>query len=1331
MFTVEPQYAPAVQRTDRLATHPSAGLDDDCECSHSFELHISRCEAPEPQLDSSTRQMSTASLLAYLRCAGNVAPKSNPKTLYKTLVDRWLTQSITLQPLEADLPPLHLSPLAVLRQFGTKVELKGGAAEQALQAERRMSGMKLNDLDFAIAQKNLNVVRIRRRLVECLMRGKIARSPSGAEQLTAKTRLHAIDPDALVRGYCRNWLEGNGFVKFRLNMREAETPIDIVLYKQLAANFDSLHASTVIEIDFEQQSATAAQVIASKTQDWLASEDLLWLHDDMDNGLSRVQKHLTKRPNLSLLQSEPIIEQLYQRDTRTNQANFVCWLLANKPKPETGWPKPLLLLAAQLQAQLASHHGPGDHWTQTELQSQLEVLLANLACAVDKQSCLNEVIAALANCLRFAPICSKEFAQFLTRETLWLDRLAPEFDQFFKRPGAARVLKLWQSEAARSNEQIGVLLLSISHALEQNASKFQALALQFHVQNLSRKPIQAQVLKDLLAAPEHEHWVSRTTVIKQLFAAIEAADYAAVNERALKSRDAAIGCLEPRDLMHGKNLQPLYQRLSASEFAQLSIKAPRLSQLLAYLKLRDQIKHNSLANNKTIEWAQTRADYQQVLEQFEALLPWFDALQGDMHEASWLSQAGPAGAGFWFEVGGRHCVMNEIEVYVGQTSRSGKRKEVRYHGDGLLYNRSQRSLIMAKFAGSEVNDANTRMCWPFGYFQLGIKNGQLAGEGTLDVAPSEPNVAAILQILDPYFIKSKHCKTTQTDVHNKQATTSAMPAYDQDLRVTGEWVGRVTDLLSNLSNPLQPLQKGLLYWPAAGLNNRAGVEAFGVRILDGEPRSAQVQGYRYQQQFTLMITPAQGQRGLSQSDVAMGLRQPLRTELFRTDEFDSRVILESAQCNYDLDERTLRGTALVESIDFAYRGDFVGLKPQGYGQVCFDGDLIGRRVWMEQGVEFDHELNDFVKGNWPAELADRSEWADYFLLKSKNTGLAVRPFRLPAQGAADCQISYLNDNGDKVIGLWHASTITGLLRKQEPSASVCASRFKVVKPQELAFVRHAVERTARLHQGKAIDEQVRQQTTFLRSCGQQAVLVPHGPTSQHDVALNKSSVCYHAFGVELGDLQYYATYEGSHLFRGTKQADRFVLSVNASEFYDIMLPDSGGDSARTIAKRLGSEQCSGVIVSNFGTYEGDMQGLTPYGQGLQRMACGTEIAGDFKQLGTVLGTMRFKNNLEIIGTWYDGLLSDTVTLVIPQESGTGLTVSRNNAKVYVMVEMRGDKLLANSTVYLPNAQHIKFQSGPLNICLASFGLALSPAELRHLTELGAMPVNGAERLLED
>ena len=290
MFTVEPQYAPAVQRTDRLATHPSAGLDDDCECSHSFELHISRCEAPEPQLDSSTRQMSTASLLAYLRCAGNVAPKSNPKTLYKTLVDRWLTQSITLQPLEADLPPLHLSPLAVLRQFGTKVELKGGAAEQALQAERRMSGMKLNDLDFAIAQKNLNVVRIRRRLVECLMRGKIARSPSGAEQLTAKTRLHAIDPDALVRGYCRNWLEGNGFVKFRLNMREAETPIDIVLYKQLAANFDSLHASTVIEIDFEQQSATAAQVIASKTQDWLASEDLLWLHDDMDNGLSRVQK---------------------------------------------------------------------------------------------------------------------------------------------------------------------------------------------------------------------------------------------------------------------------------------------------------------------------------------------------------------------------------------------------------------------------------------------------------------------------------------------------------------------------------------------------------------------------------------------------------------------------------------------------------------------------------------------------------------------------------------------------------------------------------------------------------------------------------------------------------------------------------------------------------------------------------------------------------------------------------------------------------------------------------------------------------------------------------
>lgn len=230
--------------------------------------------------------------------------------------------------------------------------------------------------------------------------------------------------------------------KFRLNVDVNKCiPIDLCFFTRLPAEFDRLgKGSDQMHVDIHNKRATERVLLDEYVQDWLEAEKYIWLHDDMTNGLIRIQKHFKKTPDLRLLQSG-IIGKHYDQATPLERLSFIKAILDDAGKKNE--PPPRLAVALSGLAVKFLELPLSD----PREQVNKDILLGFMGGSPNSLNIANPDEAltigkSLLTCLRIADDFSKFFYKTL-RENVKLLPSGQQIDSAFPNPMLADLSYSW------------------------------------------------------------------------------------------------------------------------------------------------------------------------------------------------------------------------------------------------------------------------------------------------------------------------------------------------------------------------------------------------------------------------------------------------------------------------------------------------------------------------------------------------------------------------------------------------------------------------------------------------------------------------------------------------------------------------------------------------------------------------------------------------------------------------------------------------------------------------------------------------------------------------
>jgi|GEM_PF-6950309 len=1291
----------------------STAIDSNSDSSIS---QIEPAIATHPQLLKTSMQvMSTAALVSHLQTLAvnkSATHKSNGNAaqLFKRIDECFLDQPMVVAAQSTGLPALKMKPRTLMCLFGVQLKIKGSAVQRLVAPGKGKINLKgLNDFDIAMPVARLDAKDIKRRLVQVIRQAKHI---SSHDALPKPEPLDIAADDELLKTYLRSWQEGNGYIKLRFNVAQDSIPLDLVLFKALAADFDTLQASAEIDVDLEKKIAVLGQVLTPKSQQWLAQHQLLWLHEQMDGGLPRIQKWFDKSRQGQLLQPAPLGRDIYQRDSHEHQAKFLVWLLARAPQA-CALPNNYKSLLRPIMASIRQlHDNSSPQEDEVQAQQTVEVLLRNMRSWTTGQESDDIYGGKLIQCVQIFSDCGKELAQLLASKPALLHSLSESVDQLLPRPTAHTLISLWKDQTVETNHQLAPLLGPISESRLLDADPASdALALRvvysahlpqqeqldacvnwlkFHASqktvNQSQSNLQSQpalnqqfVIKRAVGLclaqfnqktntqkPGHQASIQQASIQQTIDD---------IPKALLTSVDQMVQQLQPKDVKLFKPILTIIENIDINSLSKLHTQFPELTQFLVYSSIQNTLRNGEIINEPSLYSNRTAFNHY-----FNSATDEFKVLKQCVNK-SYVERSGvDKKNNIWFDFKGTYCILSaQNEYYFGAINRN-KQNELMYHGAGLLFNPQLTTIISAQFNHGLVKDNNAWVATSEGCFCLPVADKAIVGKGNwLPYYPSK-FLDATLAVIDPVFANA----------------LSTYQELDLKIAVHGQWHGTLNQVIQQ---PLGYLPEGFMTIEESEViveqqpqQPKYSPEIAGIKLVDGQPSSIELQSFRGHPELTLFAQFAQG------SHVKQAL-SPNNIQLVRQTTSLPKQVLESILGTYNAADRQFSGAALIKYSHGKYVGGFDNLesfKAQGAGHFTANGEAYGRYVEMKQGVVFDQDLEALARGG-DKLMSDYESFG-------KPTKLPLRPFQLP-ESPKRVYFSFQNQAQGKIYGQWRDNGVIGILKLSEKPSQRMIGSFVLANTKMREFLVHATSPSNSLVWEIALsgDGNVPPfNETFMDTMGRPVFVMPNGPLTISDTQTNQSIQTIYAFGRLMPEVVLQYPEDDFLVFRQKSDSAQFFVLHKRDTFYNVRVVDPDlAANTNWKAVTQNTVETIGTITSLAMHYSGEMNGLVPHGHGVRTDVEGTEQTGEFDNNKITTGRVSYANGVVIDGQWDKHKLNGLVTLELPFKKAT----------VKFEGKMRGDQCITP----LVSANE-SIAKGAINDGLSAYNLQLTPFQLQYLLE---------------
>jgi len=254
--------------------------------------------------------MKTATLASRLKSVMKDVETNNS---FEILNKAFLSSNLVLTPLfqsieKSDSKQSYKSFLIAL---GGQFSIKGSSIKKIEKNTLLDSKNKQSDADIYIQLNQIDKNYIFKRLGKAIQQGL--------------PHLSELSYEQLAQLYTLSHVPGENSYKVRMHVKQDESiALDIFFYTQLWAGFDRLRGSDLMTINLHDRMSQTHKLISDETDEWLDKGHLIWLNEDMPNGLVRAQKHYSKDTTLKTL-NPPSIELLYAQASNEQKMNFMKW----------------------------------------------------------------------------------------------------------------------------------------------------------------------------------------------------------------------------------------------------------------------------------------------------------------------------------------------------------------------------------------------------------------------------------------------------------------------------------------------------------------------------------------------------------------------------------------------------------------------------------------------------------------------------------------------------------------------------------------------------------------------------------------------------------------------------------------------------------------------------------------------------------------------------------------------------------------------------------------------------------------------------------------------
>jgi len=1224
--------------------------------------------------------MTTSSLIARLQQGLTEHRDIKPEQLFKRVEAQCLDKIIQLSPKKGAGPSLQLSSRTLMTTFGNQFRIKGSAVSRFMTPMKQKVQLSLlNDIDIVIKVKNLQLKDIERKLAHVLRQAKAM----GEDKKRTRAILSRLTDQDFFKTYVHSWLEGEGFIKVRLNVAANTIPLDLVLCQQLTADFDRLLGSKSLDVDVNTKTAQQHRVLNDKSYEWLEKQNLDWFHDEMSAGLPRLQKWATNVIKGQLLQPFGLIQQLYAKDSLVNQAKFAVWLVKHHAKNAVMMtPLHAISQAFRLEIEALSQ----------DSATQPNTLMMNLTSTISPEDNTAFFSEELVQCVQFFHGCDEQLAQFLINNSTLLNNFTDQFDKIFTRVDLPRLAALWQSEDVQDDPQLQTLLFPLTQFyLETTTQPDTRAALEFFQSKAQGGQAELTACLKVLPfltekntltvtdAPKFDKCISmleRQSVMKRAVALTVQQFKQTKNDVELLI--LAAGLLEMCSNRDLKNVKPLGQFFAKSPLDYASASSPTLSNLKSFAffnSVKHQVGQCVVPDTQSVSLSPD--SHQDLIAVLSMLLKNKDTLTGCIG-GFFIDQAGKfdlKSKGIWVHLVDQYCGFTaKGEAFIGAMGRCKNQQFL--HGRVAMLDTQQR-LTIADFKNNQIEDCKALIQTPGASFQLALRGTTVHGEGEVKIHQYLHEADSIAAAVFLFLADD---------------TMSTPASFPRATSLQGQWYGPLNAILEL---PLTTSTRSILELKASN----DSLERAKVMLRNGRPERLIVDCYRQQPEFSLEVKVRPNDLNTLFSSADVVLRKSNA----------SGETMETAYGLYDPIVRKIISTDAVEREHDCYYGEFDGLHPHGIGHIIRHDEPYGRHVEMSQGREFDEDLVRFTQGKDPMLLI--------FGRAPKLRRLPIFMFTVPISAPA-AYFSLRNKQKSKMYGEWSDKLFTGVLRQNSRPNQDIIGHMRLLLPETLAFVRQHMKAeicsTWRSTLSK-LEQVAPREETFISTHGLPMVVVPHGFVNQKSQDDGISSGHLLAFGQILPEAALQWKNRTYQVFSQLAAPDRFFIFENDHVFYNVRVQDRVLDQVNHQAPWAQVFNLDvgfiGTMTSCHGHYHGEFKGLMPQGIGRHANVHGTVFQGHFHQEKFQSGQMRCANGVVIHGHWQHNILTGDVKVEIPLPDGSQLYCGTMSGSQCVVPLQPVDSQRSPASD-LPTGQEKDF-----NLWLKQFNLSLLPSELRLLNDI--------------
>lgn len=946
-----------------------------------------------------------------------------------------------------DLPTINSTYGALHRKMGA-CELKGSAVTDITHAK---------DIDIFKQSPNLRVKNTTKLVAGFLRKqlGTKAQKFSDEQLVSLYTYTAKRAPEKTIDTASAGARPEPDFLKkYRFNVDKKKcTPVDLVFYTELPAEFDQLLGSDTLRINVKKQCIEAVKILNQDTRAWMIKHNYIWWNERMMDPVPRIKKHFAKTPELRSLNANAVAN-LYDQMTADQRAEFFCWAIRNRCSDGFSETQAEVvgITAEKLMALKTSGTTKGIH-ADTSLKD-VAIFQENLAYfvrAAQKKytnTSHNGNAEGLIQCMKI--VGHKPLKSVLQKHPHTLPSAA-QISALFPSPTLTDLrtewLQLKANKAKSANAQIRSLL---SHATLSTLNK--VLFAEEH-KNQPMSAQQREFVSDLLLLMA-EHTGNKTQQIGLRLFKLNTAQNATEETEAIhKLFDLAREANEGQNLLKApyatiinalstkklsgralKSFKKLYSPLIARTLTEIAEHANLSSQAKSILLTwKAQAALNDFTTTVSLDESladQTRA-YAYAQTQHQAYFKKADTLRQTIaalirtHKSPMISHyifpvEGPDGIpGHALRTDDKNCLMTEKYLHAGKiklpaTPDTTKRSKAVIKGAGVRVLTSG-ELHIGQFQKDHLEDSNAHIITTNAWY-----NGAISGSGLHngdlwlnDLKGKTAELKPFLDVLLPL----------PDDRHNRT------------FRVSADFTGQDLDSLHAPSIDAAP--EATITVATADNNS--------VRIIrhNKEYDSIRLANYQNQPHHTLAIDFRR------QLDGSLILH-PEKARLYDSEQG------KKVTGTFNPKSKNIEGPGLIHAHDFKtqpeikgelefksepeadllYSGELINFEPHGFGTRYSESEPAGVHGQFNRGELHDVRLLS-------SSSIERTNPSDFFVITPKqnnNNGVTkitftkkpipteTYPFTLPPYNATG-NFSLMDDRGNQIYGEWHSGRITGHLEQ--------------------------------------------------------------------------------------------------------------------------------------------------------------------------------------------------------------------------------------------------------------------------------------------------------------